>query len=329
MMESKRKTFEKTGIIVLNQIIPKELIFFINKKITFSIESYSNELNYDVKDYLKVVSRWAFPCEMIKNFLNSIELQLINIASEFIGMSVRLHKINIISKSAYSDLPIPCHQDIAYSPNDPYEFSLWLALQDVNIYDGVLEFLPCSQNDKIEPAIDFWSPDFIDRKQQSNEWKKYSIQVPVKAGDIIIFDSKIWHRSDKNRSGKYRFALVTRWSRINYKLSFDIPKKIPAYFGMWTCSKITQSLLKKGLEKLFNKTVTNDLNQIINLWQETLISRKKIPFDLNINQAQKSLKDILILNYAAIHHNGGDAQGIVYSYLWNNLLKPISKWLNT
>ncbi|WMY94681.1 MAG: phytanoyl-CoA dioxygenase family protein (plasmid) [Arsenophonus sp.] len=328
-MESKRNTFKKTGIIVLNQAISKELIFFINKKINFSIETYANELNYDAKDYLKVVSRWAFPCEMIKIFLHSIKLQLINIASEFIGMPVRLHKINIISKSAYSDLPIPCHQDIAYSENDPYEFSLWLALQDVNIYDGVLEFLPCSHNNKIEPAVDFWAPDFIDKKQNSNEWKKYSIKVPVKAGDIIIFDSKIWHRSDKNISGKYRFALVTRWSRISYKSSINIPKKIPAHFGMWTCSKITQSLLKKGLEKLFNKTVTNELNKIINIWQTTLIAKKKLPFDLDINQAKKSLQEILILNYAAIHHNGGDAQGIIYSHLWKNLLNPISNWLNS
>ncbi|WP_409014043.1 phytanoyl-CoA dioxygenase family protein [Arsenophonus sp.] len=46
-------------------------------------------------------------------------------------------------------MPIPYHQDISYSRDDPYEFSLWLALQDVNLSDGVLEFLPYSQKIKL------------------------------------------------------------------------------------------------------------------------------------------------------------------------------------
>ncbi|WP_395971434.1 phytanoyl-CoA dioxygenase family protein (plasmid) [Candidatus Arsenophonus nilaparvatae] len=106
---------------------------------------------------------------------------------------------------------------------------------------------------------------------------KNLIKVPVKMGDVIAFDSRIWHRSAKNTSGQNRFALVTRWSRSNHPLSLDIPERIPAYFGMWTCAKVTESLLKKGLEKLSQQAVDADFATIIKLWQKQLTYQKKLP----------------------------------------------------
>ncbi|MGP1925040.1 MAG: phytanoyl-CoA dioxygenase family protein [Arsenophonus sp. NEOnobi-MAG3] len=328
-MQLKRSIFEETGMVVLNNAINHELILFINKIVTFWINTYAKELGCNIGDYLKSVSRWAHPSLMIDQLYPLIETPFMDIARVFIGTSVRLHKINIISKSAYADSSIPCHQDISYSREDPYEFSLWLALQDVNLSDGVLEFLRYSQKDKIEPAVDFWSPEFIDQKQQSDKWQKNLIKVPVKMGDAIAFDSRIWHRSAQNTSGKNRFALVTRWSRSNNPLFLDIPERIPAYFGMWTCAKVTESLLKKGLEKLSQQAVCTDFTTIIKLWQKQLTYQKKLPFYINTNQTKKALKLVSILNYAATYHNGGDAQGKIYAHLWYNLLRPINQWLNT
>ncbi|WP_334472857.1 phytanoyl-CoA dioxygenase family protein [Arsenophonus sp. PmNCSU2021_1] len=328
-MQSKRSIFEETGIVVLNNAVNRELVLLINKTVTFWINTYAKELACDIGDYLKSVSRWAHPCLMTEQFYPSIETPLMDIARAFIGGSVRLHKINIISKSAYADLPVPCHQDISYSREDPYEFSLWLALQDVNLSDGVLEFLPYSQKDKIEPAVDFWSPEFIDHKHQSAKWQKNLIKVPVKMGDVIAFDSRIWHRSAKNTSGQNRFALVTRWSRSNHPLSLDIPERIPAYFGMWTCAKVTESLLKKGLEKLSQQAVDADFATIIKLWQKQLTYQKKLPFNIDTEKTTKALAGVSILHYAATYHNGGDAQGKVYAHLWYSLLRLINQWLNT
>ncbi|MDR5617811.1 phytanoyl-CoA dioxygenase family protein [Arsenophonus sp.] len=329
-MQTKRKIFKEQGIVILNNVVSNKLVLSINKTVIFWIHRYAKELNCNIGEYLTSVSRWAYPCLMIDNISQSIKTQLINIASEFIGSTVRLHKINIISKSTYADLPIPYHQDISYSRDDPYEFSLWLALQDVNLSDGVLEFLPYSQKDKIEPAVDFWSPNFVDDKYQSAKWQKKFIQVPIKIGDIIAFDSRIWHRSEKNISGKNRFALVTRWSRSNTQLFFDIPKISPAYFGMWTCAKVTKYLLKKGLEKLLQQYLyANDFEKIIKLWQNQLTTQKSLPFNLNLDQAKKALAGVYILHYAATYHNGGDAQGRVYAHLWNSFLSPINNWINT
>lgn len=327
-MQSKRNFFAESGIVVLNNAIPNELVLLINNTVTSSIKEYANELTCSVEDYLASVSRWAHPCMMINQFYQWIESPLMNIASAFIGQPVRLHKINIISKSAYSDLPVPCHQDISYSREDPYEFSLWLALQDVRPSDGVLEFLPCSQKEKIEPAIDFWFPNFIDNRQLSPRWQKESIRVPVRAGDVIVFDSRIWHRSAQNTSGKNRFALVTRWSRTNYQLSVEIPEKRPSAFGMWTCAKVTQSLLIQGLEKCLQQPLDSDLAATLKLCQQWLSTNEELPFTIDRYQAQKALRAVSILHYAATHHNGGDAQGKVYAHVWHSLLRPMEQWLN-
>ncbi len=327
-MQSRRRSFEEKGVMVLNDAVSDKLVFCINNIVASWIKNYADELACSPEDYMKSVSRWAHPCKMTKQLYQWIESPLTNIASKFAGGSVRLHKINIISKSAYAASPVPCHQDIAYSREDPYEFSLWLALQDVSLSDGVLEFLPYSQTGIIEPAVDFWSPDFTDSRQRSPEWQKNSISVPVRTGDIIAFDSKIWHRSAPNTSGQNRFALVTRWSRTDYQLSVAIPEIRPLFFGMWTCAGITKSLLQQGLENYLQQPAAADLATILNLWQQFLISGKELPFITDSCQVQKALREVSVLNYAAAHHNGGDAQGTIYAHLWHTLLKPMVQWNN-
>lgn len=327
-MRSKRLTFEEKGVVVLKGVLDHESALLIQQIITTEIKKYADELACSVADYLASVSRWAHPCTMTSQLYQWVESLLKALASEFIGESVKLHKINIISKSAQADLHVPCHQDIAYSREDPYEFSLWLALQDVGLFDGVLEFLPYSHREKIEPAVDFWFPEFMDNRQTSFLWQHSAIAVPVQMGDAIVFDSRIWHRSALNQSGRDRFALVTRWSRINYQSPTEIPERVPTSFGMWTCAQVTQSLLQRGLEKCFQHPVNADLATYLDLWQQLLIDPGKLPFDVDKLQAKKALKGVFILNHAAAQHNGGDAQGKVYAHLWHCLLHPLSQWLN-
>lgn len=249
------------------------------------------------------------------------------IAGDFLGEEAALSKVNIISKSAYANAPVPCHQDIAYSRENPYEFSLWLPLQDVTLKDGALEFLSGSHLRKIVPAVDFWEPYFEDKMYLSPDWQQNFISVPIRAGDAIVFDARIWHRSAKNESGHNRFAIVTRWSRINYCSTCEIPEKNPAKFGMWTCGALTETILKQGLLSCFQLDVDTDLSNLIPLWQERFKEEKPLPFLVDVPKAQRSLNDLWILHKAAKLHNGGDAQGIVYPNLWHCFLKPLSEWL--
>lgn len=324
-MLQERKYFDINGFNIIKNCCPIEVIDIINNSIKTKLQKCYTELNSSIGDYLRSVSRWMHPSPITENIYDMIVPLLKDKVSNFIGTEVVLAKMNIISKSAYADNPVPCHQDISYSREKPYQFSLWLALQNVDISDGVLEFLPKSHLGKIFPAIDFWQVNYSDQMYLSNDWQQNSIAVPVQSGDAIAFDSRIWHRSAKNTSGSNRFALVTRWSSIGYQPPKEIPEKSPANFGMWNCGKISEDLLQQGLKKWFQYDISADLITYIHLWQEKLSQRVKIPFEINLHNAQNVLKDLLILHQASEKHNGGDSQGTVYANLWKHFLFPLSK----
>ncbi|WP_185182175.1 phytanoyl-CoA dioxygenase family protein [Mycoavidus sp. B2-EB] len=327
-METIQETFIKKGVSVVPRLCPRHQAESIYQKIFEQIDHCAREVGCDIERYLSNVSRWVDPSPVTQSIHTWANVFLKNRLNEIMGQEVELKKTNIISKTAYASRAVPCHQDISYSPDQPYEFSLWFALHDVTQNDGVMEFLPYSHHAEIASAVDFWQPNFIDKVARSSAWRKNSIHLPVQAGDAILFDSRIWHRSADSQSHHLRFAIVTRWCRADYKPPPHIPEKIPADFGMWNCGQLTEALLKQGLETCFQQAITADLATYIRAWNVKLTQREKIPFPVDFIHAKQSLDDLLILQQASVLHNGGDAQGIVYPKLWTHLLEPLSKWLN-
>ena len=327
-MKDKRIEFVKNGFCVLNNVFKAQKLADIQQNIHLRIEECASELKCSKEDYLRNVSRWVDPSPLTNHIYPFIHDDFKTIAEDLMDCEVKFAKVNIISKSPYAIHPVPCHQDIAYSAKDAYQFSLWLALQDVNLEDGSLEFLPGSQGEIIEPAVDFWQPNFEDKMHASSRWQENFVSIPVKAGDIIAFDSRIWHRSAKNLSLKYRFALVSRWSRMDYKPPLHIPEKSSVKFGMWNCGQLTKQFLRQGLSCCFNINLNTDLENYIYHWQKILKERKHIPFKIDLDKVYEALNDLLILHRATQVHNGGDAQGIVYPNIWNHFLNPLSQCIS-
>ena len=326
-MKSLKADFERNGFCVLKNAVPSEQLAAIYQNTLRDISKCAHELNCSLEDYLRSASRWVHPSPVTQRLRPFVVTTLKEIASRFIGEEVKLSKFNIISKSAHANGVIPCHQDIAYSKADPYEFSLWLPLQTVTIEEGPLEFLPKSHLESIEPAVDFWGPDFVDQMFLSAHWQQNHRIVPVQIGDMIAFDARTWHRSAKNASGLNRFALVSRWTRHTYCPPDRIPDKVPAPFGMWTCGSLTASLLQRGLLNCFQIEKEADLAICISLWKEKLNQGATLPFLIDVSEAQKALKDLMILHQASELHNGGDAQGVIYANAWRHFLSILSEWL--
>jgi hypothetical protein len=324
-----KASFQKNGFAVLKQILQGSEAFDIYKKIFINIKQCAHELNCSIYDYLNSVSRWQYPSPILNNIYPLVSTHLQEVAATFINSEVSLSEMNLICKSDCSTSAIPCHQDIAYAEKNLYDFSLWIPLQDIGLEDGVLEFLPGSHLEDIAPAVDFWAPNFIDKFQLSARWQENYISQPVQMGDAIVFDSRIWHRSAEHTSGSNRFALVTRW-KLNYNSSkVKIPEKKFSKFGMWTCGDLTKSLLQQGLLYCYQQDMSADLSTYINKWREYLVQETQLPFKVNFLNAEKALQELFILHRAAELHNGGDAQGIIYTNVWHTLLQPLSEWLNT
>lgn len=329
-MQSTLEQFKDKGFSIVENIISEEQIKILHQNVQKGLQHCANELDCSLNNYLSSVSRWLHPSPVTVPTMSWVNSDLNQIVSDLMSEKVTLSKMNVISKSEFSNLSIPCHQDIAYSKNDPYEFSLWLPLQKVARMDGTLEFLPGSHLEKIQPAVDFWQPNYTDDVYSSSKWQQKAVSVPLESGQAIIFDSRVWHRSSQNESGALRLALVTRWKRKSYKPPTTIPEKHIAGFGMWNCGKLTTSLLNQGLRACFDIALNEtDLLNALCLWQSQLNERVNLPFTIDVPTVQISLKRLEILHRAYHLHQGGDAIGNIYRQVWNHFLAPLSQWLST
>ena len=52
-------------------------------------------------------------------------------------------------------------------------------------------------------------------------------QLHAKAGDVLIWDSRLWHGTLENKTGKSRWALIATFSRWWIKQSMDITRSMP------------------------------------------------------------------------------------------------------
>lgn len=320
MSECPASLLKEAGYVKIESFQNKNFMEDLVKTIRFRLHQCAQDLSCTYQDYLQVTSRWVAPSPVTEG-LKELAARLKTFLEELMEDVCELSKLNIISKTPFSPETLPLHQDIAYSPESPYQFSAWLALTDAPVESGPMEVIVSSHKDFIEPAVDFWDPEFEEEISLENKERK---KLPVKAGDLILFDSRLWHGSGRNESSYERFAFVTRWKTKSY-ISPSIPAIKPRTFGMWTCQKETEKILTNGLWVLFQET-PKTYRETLKKWK-TLLESNTFSFLKDSNKAQESIKQVFLLNEAHHAHNGGDAQGVLYARLWKHLLEPLSFYL--
>ena len=317
MRECPASLLKEEGYVKIESFQDRHFMEDLAGIIRVRLHQCAQDLSCTYQDYLQVASRWVSPSPVTEG-LEEIVDSLKTFLEELTEDVCELIKLNIISKTPFSPETLPFHQDIAYSPESPYQFSAWLALTEAPLESGPMEIIVSSHKGFIEPAVDFWDPEFKDEISLRKEGRR---KLPVKAGDLILFDSRLWHGSGKNESCHERFALVTRWKTGSYISSF-IPALEPRPFGMWTCQKETEKILTNGLWVLFQETAKT-YSQALKKW-ETLLESNTFSFLEDSKKAHESVKRVFLLNEAYHAHNGGDAQGVLYTRLWKHLLSPLS-----
>ena len=317
MSECPASLLKEEGYVQIESFQDRHLMEDWVKTIRFRLYQCAQDLSCTYQDYLQVASRWVSPSpvtEGLEGLVDSLKTFLEELTEDV----CELIKLNVISKTPFSPESLPFHQDIAYSPESPYQFSAWLALTEAPLESGPMEVIESSHKGSIKPAVDFWDPEF---KDEISLRKERNRKLPVKAGDLILFDSRLWHGSGRNESCHERFALVTRWKTKRY-IPPLIPSMKPRPFGMWTCQKETEKILTNGLWALFQET-PGAYRETLKKW-EILLENTTFPFLEDSKKAQESVKRVFLLNEAHQAHNGGDAQGVLYARLWKHLLSPLS-----
>lgn len=315
--------FKLKGYYVAKNVVPEKVLQETRQHILEAIKFCSQEISVSEKDYLSSVSRWLSPSP-ITSAVNEPLLEHISQATQnLLKDTPHLSKFNVICKNDRCRDSVPYHQDISYSPQNPYQVSAWLALQDVPEDAGPLEVIPGSHKEPLKSAVDFWSPEY--KPDPTLEIR--AVKLPLSAGDIVFFDSCLWHGSSENKACASRYAVVTRWSSKAWVPARFIPPIKPSYFGMWTSGGLTQKILSQGATFFFQSKET-DFLKLLELWIEK-IEQASLPFSIDQVLAVESLNRIKILHLAHLKHNGGDATGILYKSLWRFFLCPLKTYVET
>ncbi|KDO02171.1 phytanoyl-CoA dioxygenase family protein [Rickettsia tamurae] len=307
------------GFFIIKNLISLDLVTWHLNDIKNKIAGSAEEFGISVSDYLNCTGRWVAPSQVTRTISDLLNDIIKDKLEKLLQCQIVNKKSNVICKTADLVDAVPFHQDISYNPDNPYHFSVWLALNDVYEASGALQIIKNSHNWKIKPAVDFWSPYFID-KYSNKLTNQQTITLPISAGEAIVFNSKLWHGSGENLNAKDRFAYVTRWV-IKDKEFPVIPKPKPLVFGMFNCGSLTEEILKKSL-LYFNKyhdIKENSKEELIKTWLSYLENNSDIS-EIDIIKASKDLSKLLILNQAATLHNAGDIAGKIHRNLWFSLL---------
>jgi phytanoyl-CoA hydroxylase len=109
----------------------------------------------------------------------------------------------------------PWHQDSLYFPFEPARpvVGVWLAVTDATLDNGCLHVVPGSNHEPIvvhvpdrRPGANHGYFEIIDHDMSASE------PVLMQAGDLLVFDSHLMHRSTDNVSDGIRAAMVYHYA---------------------------------------------------------------------------------------------------------------------
>jgi len=145
--------------------------------------------------------------EYIPEFLRAIQnSKLREIATKIIGPDVSSMRMMIVNKPSKSKTPLPWHQDISskWPMSGVPELTVWIALDDVNENNGCVEWMKGSHKLGEVEGGHLTSDEKVDEIL-----KDHDIYFGVlKAGDAVVFNNGILHRSKPNYSGFRRRGLT-------------------------------------------------------------------------------------------------------------------------
>ncbi len=154
--------------------------------------------------------RMVLDCELIetvlKRFLN--DEWFTSLPKEAPNYILR----SFLARSSNHQMPLHIDSFIPYSGPYCYIMQCSIALQDQTEDNGCTVLIPGSH---------------LSGKYCAQEAFPTAISVKARAGDLVFWDSRIWHGARENVSGGTRWAMIATFCRWWIKQAFDIPGNLP------------------------------------------------------------------------------------------------------
>jgi len=119
---------------------------------------------------------------------------------------------NYMARSSHARLPMHIDSLVPYTGDHVFVMQASIILEDQDRVNGCTVVVPGSHR----------SGAFVDQ----SAFEK-AVPLVSRAGDLIVWDSRIWHGATENRSGGTRWALIGTFVRWWIKQGFNITGNLP------------------------------------------------------------------------------------------------------
>ncbi|MEM7408511.1 MAG: phytanoyl-CoA dioxygenase family protein [Pseudomonadota bacterium] len=128
------------------------------------------------------------------------------IAAEVLGVPALLYRAVLWNKAPHGGTVLPWHQDDGrfWGINRSPCLQLWTALDDAGADAGCVEVLPGSHRSGLA-SREGGTVQATSLEEKDAESRK--VQLPARAGEVIVLHNHVWHRSGVNGTGQPRRAL--------------------------------------------------------------------------------------------------------------------------
>jgi phytanoyl-CoA hydroxylase len=119
------------------------------------------------------------------------------------------HHNSIMTKMPHESTRTFWHQDIRYwnFENDNL-VSVWLALDDEFLENGLLEFIPGSHKLTFQKEQFDTASNFLDNHPKNEALIKKKVHTNLKKGDVVLFHCKTLHHANKNSTNNAKISFV-------------------------------------------------------------------------------------------------------------------------
>jgi len=201
--------YHEQGYVLVEDVFPVAELAAIDVELDAYMQSHPVEPHSDnprgwlLRLGLCVESAQAF-CE---------DPRILSLIDRIVHPGIAIYSAKLVSKEPLCDDICHWHQDDAYytqQSQSEHRMSVWIPLQDTTIEQGALQVIPASHKRGLQPAS-VRETGTCTLAMDVDVDVENRIHVPVKAGDMLLFSSLLWHASDGNATSRRRRALIVSY----------------------------------------------------------------------------------------------------------------------
>jgi len=125
---------------------------------------------------------------------------------------------------------IPWHQDLNYWPLEPLlNISAWIAIDDVKVDNSCVQILPGSHKSIVPHVASREGMAFSEEADEKYFDSGKLINMELQPGEFFLFNEKLLHHSEPNRSNRRRMGMSVRVTLPIVKIEQDVRPLHPGH----------------------------------------------------------------------------------------------------